>query len=193
MDEIIVASPTFAYQKTWDMLRPFVDYYHEDVQLVLDNIYEKLKEEHDEDKEMKDNAGEKIAVKRLLIFDDVSYEYALNEGNKGSLNGLAYNAVHWNLTMLAICHKSTNIGAGLKENSDFVMFFNTQTPKERKNLWEYFGFNYKKEKDFEQFWDTFMTRPIYNGVDLYPFIMMDNRAGGQLYYKMKERINLPQQ
>lgn len=217
VDECIVCSPTYERQPTWDKLRPFVTVNHDNLETVLSIVYTKIKNTTQDDKKKKEdsengqgkwsfldmisaepvkpstnNVAKKaspIATRRLLVMDDVSYERALNEGNKGIFNGLCYNARWWNISILVICHKCSNIGAGMKENLDHLFIFNTVNHKERKALHENYGIT-PSLKELEGVHRTYFHIPIQKGTNRYPFIYVNFEEGGISYYMMKERLCL---
>lgn len=184
VDETYVVSPTYEYQPTWEPIRPYVTHYHDDPAAVFKAIQGAINSSFgDENHKM----GTKVEKKRLLICDDVSYHRALNEGNKGILNGMAYNAVWWNLSIVCIVHKTANIGAGMKENCDGLIILNV-IPKELKPIFETFGMACKNQRQFNDLMHQFISKKIESGEDKHPFLFFDLKSGGLLYYKMQEKL-----
>lgn len=177
-------SPTFEFQHTWDPIRKSVLLAHDKAAVVFDTLKATFANSigHEDHK-----IGEKVECKRLLILDDVSYEKTLNEGNKGSFNSFAYNAVHWNLSILCIVHKTTNIGAGMKENCDGLILFNTVNLDEVDKIQQCYGI-VKTKKQMSSLFDQFIWDPIRKGADAHPFLFVDLKHGGIVYYKLKERL-----
>lgn len=184
VDEVYVVSPTFEFQHTWDPIRESVTLAHDSVQVILDVLKSTFVNSigHEDHK-----MGERLETKRLLILDDVSYEKALNQGNKGTFNMLAYNAVHWNLSIICIAHKTSNIGAGMKENSDGLVLFNTVNPTEVENIYDCFGIVQSK-KQLTSLFQQFIWQPIQSQEDGHPFLFVDFKHGGLVYNKLKERL-----
>ncbi len=183
VDETYVVSPTFEFQPTWAPIRNLVTMYHDGPDPVFSALYKAIKnsigdEEH--------KLGTKVDTKRLLICDDVSYEKALNLGNKGTFNAFAYNAVWWNLSILVLVHKTTNIGAGMKENCDALIVFNV-IKKEYKALYDTFGIMGKNQREFDEAMYQLIKKPILEETNLHPFIFVILKSG-HIYYCLKEKI-----
>lgn len=185
VEEVYVASPTFEYQPTWDPIRKYVTGYHDSAVEVITGIRRAISN-HFGDEGHK--LGTKLPVKRLLICDDVSYEKALNEGNKGIFNALAFNATWWNLSMVVIVHKTSNVGAGIKENCEGLILFNIMH-KEYKNLFDTFGVT-RNLKEFSNLIQKELVARITSDEDAHPFLFVDLKHGGKLYFKMKEQLAL---
>lgn len=184
VDEVYVISPTYEFQHSWDPIRPSVHLAHDSAVVVFDALKSTISNSigHEDNK-----MGERIEERRLLILDDVSYEKALNQGNKGTFNSFAYNAVHWNLSILCIIHKTSNIGAGMKENCDGLILFNTVNTNEVENIYNNYGV-VKTKKQMHALFDQFIWDPIQKGEDNHPFLFVDLKHGGLVYYKLKERL-----
>lgn len=185
VEEVYVASPTYEFQPTWGPIRKSVTLYHDSPEAVF-NALKKAISNSIGDEENK--IGEKVPVKRLLICDDVSYEKAMNQGNKGLFNGFAFNATWWNLSMVVIVHKTSNVGAGIKENCEGLLLFNVMH-KEYKNLFDTFGI-VKNFKAMNQLMRLFIISKIESGEDRHPFLFIDLKNGGKLYFKMREQLIL---
>jgi hypothetical protein len=185
VDEVYVASPTYEFQPTWDPVRKSVTLYHDSAEAIFKALKRAINNSiGDESHKM----GTKVPVKRLLICDDVSYEKALNEGNKGLFNGLAFNATWWNISMVVIVHKTSNVGAGIKENCEGMLLFNIMH-KEYKNLFDTFGVT-KTIKEFGNLIQKELVKKITSDEDAHPFLFIDLKGGGKLYFKMKEQLVL---
>lgn len=184
VDEVYVVSPTFEFQHSWDPIRESVHLAHDNPDVVFASLKATFTNSIGQEDHI---MGERVEVRRLLILDDVSYEKSLNQGNKGAFNSFAYNAVHWNLSILCIIHKTSNIGAGMKENSDGLVLFNTVTPKEVENIYECYGI-VKNKKQMMSLFQQFIWDPIQKGGDAHPFFFVDLKHGGLVYYKLKERL-----
>lgn len=185
VDEVYIASPTYEFQPTWDPIRKNVTLYHDSAEAVFKALRRAIANSiGDEDHKM----GTKVPVKRLLICDDVSYEKSLNEGNKGIFNGLAFNATWWNISMVVIVHKTSNVGAGIKENCEGLILFNIMH-KEFKNLFDTFGVT-KTIKEFANLIQKELVLKITSDEDKHPFLFVDLKNGGKLYFKMREQLVL---
>lgn len=184
VDEVYVISPTYEFQHSWDPIRESVHLAHDSAPVVFDALKSTITNSigHEDNK-----MGERIEERRLLILDDVSYEKTLNQGNKGTFNSFAYNAVHWNLSILCIIHKTSNIGAGMKENCDGLILFNTVNTNEVENIYNNYGV-VKTKKQMHALFSQFIWDPIQKGEDEHPFIFVDLKHGGLVYYKLKERL-----
>jgi hypothetical protein len=186
VDEVIVCSPTYNFQPTWNPIRSKVSFEHSSLDVVLTYIAKLIdKSQASTDKEV----GEKMDKRRLVILDDVSFEKSLNLGNKGLFNGLCYNAVWWNMTLVTIVHKMSNVGAGMKENLEYLLAFNSVNKKEMEKLYDHFGFT-KTKKDMENLFETQIHQTIKSGKDKYPFFFYNLKDGGKLYYKFDEELLL---
>ncbi len=185
VDEFMIVSPTYRLQKTWDPIRGSVELAHDSVVTMIELLSKMVLNENGDDH----TEGERIPTRRLIVLDDVSYDRSLNEGNKGTLNKLCYNAAHMNLSIVVICHKTSNIGAGMKENLEWLILFNTINGNELDNLYENFSITKKKREFHELF-----TREIWNRIqdesEAHPFLAVDFTKGGLVYYMLRERINL---
>ena len=184
MDEVFVASPTFEFQPTWDPIRKKITISHENPEPLFEALYKSIANAWNEDEH---KAGTKVPVKRLLVVDDCSYMKVLNQGNKGTLNGFAYNAVWWNLSIVCIIHKASNIGAGMKENCDALALFNV-IHKEMKPLFDTFGIT-KNYKQFVAMYHQFIKQKIERDEDAYPFLFYVLKSSN-LYYKLQEQLIL---
>lgn len=135
--------------------------------------------------------GIRIPTKRLVVFDDVSFEKSMNEGSKGFFSGISYNAVHWNVSLLVIAHRTTTISAGMRENCEYLALFNTNNNEEVEDLAKSFSAGLNKKSFLALFkktiWDNIQT-----GEDRYPFLFFDFNEGGLIYFKMKERLIINQ-
>lgn len=179
-----MVSPTFEFQPTWAPIRKYVKLYHDSPDAVFNALYKSIKNSiGDENHKL----GTKVETRRLLICDDVSYEKALNQGNKGVFNSFAYNAVWWNLSMLVLVHKTTNIGAGMKENCDALIIFNVIN-KEYKALYDTFGIT-KSQRSFNELMHQLIITPIQQETNLHPFIFVIIK-NGMLFYNLSERLML---
>lgn len=184
VDETYVVSPTFEFQPTWAPIRKYVTVAHDGPDAVFTALYKAIKNSMGDEEH---KIGTKVETRRLLICDDVSYEKTLNLGNKGIFNGFAYNAVWWNLSILVMVHKTTNIGAGLKENCDALIIFNV-VKKEYKALFDTFGIG-KNQKEFDTIMHELIKKPILNESNAHPFLFIIMKSG-QLYYNLREKILL---
>lgn len=184
VDEVYITSPTYELQETWNPVRPFVTVYHDGPVVLFKALHTAIVNEIGAEDH---KVGKPLKTKRLLICDDVSYEKALNEGNKGIFNGFAYNAVWYNLSMVVIVHKSSNIGAGIKENCDGLALFNV-VQKEMKPLFDTFGIT-SNFKQFRELIHKEIKEKITSGEDKYPFLYYDLK-NEKLYFKMREELML---
>ena len=185
VDELLIVSPTFKLQPTWDPIRESVYLAHDHVETMIDILDSVLIA----DTEGGHKEGTQIETKRLLVLDDVSYDRVLNEGNKGILNKLAYATHHLNLSILIIVHKSSNIGAGMKENADWLLLFKTVNNNELDNLYDCFGVT-RTKKEFHTLFKKEIWDKIQSGEEAHPFIAVDFTKGGLAYYMLRERLQL---
>ena len=181
-----MCSPTFAMQKTWDPIRGDVTLHHDSLEVILKTLMGKIKD-YVGDESHKE--GDPIPTKRLLILDDVSYEKALNQGNKGALNALCYNCVWWNITLVVICHKLVNVGAGMRENSEHLVLLNNQNMQEVKKIYDSYGIT-KTQKELISLYNQLIWEPIRTGEDEHPFIYVNFKEGGAVYNKFNEKLNI---
>lgn len=184
VDEVFICSPTYEFQKIWDPIRNRVTLVHDSTTAVFDALYATIKntigfEDH--------KIGEKIETKRLLVLDDVSYEKAINQGNKGNFNAFAYNARHWNLSIVAIVHKTSNIGAGMRENCEGLILFNTVNMNEVGVLYDNYGIT-KTKKQLIELFHQFIWNRIQKGEDAHPFLFVDLLHGKIVYDKLRTRL-----
>lgn len=184
VDEIYICSPTYEFQKTWDPIREKVTLVHDSTKPVFDALYSTIKNTIGFDDH---KIGERIETKRLLILDDVSYEQAINQGNKGNFNAFAYNTRHWNLSIVAVVHKTSNIGAGMKENCEGLILFNTVNMNEVENIYKNYGV-VKTKKQLANLFDQFIWDKIQKGEDKYPFLFVDLIHGNLVYDKLRTRL-----
>lgn len=182
---MVVCSPTYDFQDTWDPIRKLIDLDHDSVPAVLNYIKKAINKGLEDDKRKK---GTRLKTKRLIIFDDVSAEKALNQGSKGLLNQFFYNARHWNMSLLVICHGVSTIGGGLRGNSENLVLFNTLNRDELHKLQKNFGIA-KTRKEAEFLYDKEIWESIQSGRDTHPFLYFDLAAGGIPYFKFQERLN----
>jgi len=186
VDELIVCSPTFIYQNTWDPVRNAVTLHHDSLEVVLKTVMGKIKDYTGDDEH---KVGEKVPVKRLIVMDDVTHEKTLNMGSKGNLNALVYNAVWWNISLVVICHHLTSVGAGMRENCEHFLLFPVINDKEVEKIYDNFSIVPKK-KDFVAFYKHYLCDVIRSGKDRYPFIFICYKEGGIVYSKFNSKINL---
>lgn len=184
VDEVYVVSPTYEFQETWAPIREYVTLYHDSTATIFETLKSTISNSIGHEDAV---IGQRIETKRLLILDDVSYEKNLNQGNKGTFNSFAYNAVHWNLSLVVIVHKTSNIGAGMKENCDGLILFNTINLKEVDNIYENYGI-VRTRKQMYSLFEQFIWNKIQQGEDLHPFLFVDLKHGGLVYGKLKERL-----
>lgn len=184
VDEVFITSPTYELQETWNPIRPYVTSYHDGPEILFKALNVAIMNEIGAEDH---KVGKPIKTKRLLICDDVSYEKVLNQGNKGIFNGFAYNAVWYNLSMVVIVHKSSNIGAGIKENCDGLLLFNV-VQKELKPLFDTFGIT-SSLRTFRELIQKEIKDRIKSEEDKYPFIYYDLK-NEKVYFKMKEELML---
>ena len=185
VDEVIICSKTYQFQDTWRPLKKKVTLWHDSVGAILKAINTKIKDSISDDDHKE---GTKVEVKRLLIFDDVSGEKHLNAGGKGIFPDLIYNAVWYNLTIMVICHRMYNVTPAMRENVEYLIILNLQ-PKEQQKAFDEFGITKSKTLFFDLF-NKEITDNIQSGKERYPFLFVDFKAGGLVYFKFRERITL---
>jgi hypothetical protein len=183
VDQAIVCSPTFKFQPAWNSVRDQIDISYHKPELILEMEDKVINAEIIT---MEGNTmNEKPKTKRLLIFDDVSYEKSMNEGNKGIFNGLVYNAIWYNMSIISIVHQTTNIGAGMRSNAEYLILFNVNR-KELTFIWETFGIT-KTKAEFFKLYDMLLWDPIHSGKDMFPFLFIHVPTLA-IYYNGKEKI-----
>ena len=183
VDELVICSPTFEFQPTWDPVRKSTTLYHDSVDVILKLLKDQIVHAIGDDKH---KIGRRIDKRRLIVFDDVSYEKAINQGNKGFFNALAYNARHWNISLLVMCHKIANVGAGMRENLQFLVLFNTINRTELEKMYLNFGITLTKKALIHLFNKTIWEK-IESEEDKYPFLFVDVEHG-KVYFKFQYRI-----
>lgn len=175
VDEVVICSPTYALQPTWDPIRSRVTKATD----LLDPLIKHVRERGSDEKR----------PKMLLILDDVSYERRLNEGNKGALNGLFYNAFWLDLSILVICHKISNVGSGMKENLENLILFQTINNSEVDKLAELYSVTGDKN-DFKRLYREFVIDPILARTNLHPFLHFNWSNGVRVISNMTDEISL---
>lgn len=186
VDEVYVCSPTYNYQETWNDIRHEVTLAHESAPVMLQVIKQKL-DQYDADES--GTVGNKIPVKRLIIFDDVSYEKSLNErSGKGTLNGLQYNAVWMNISIVTIVHETKNIGSGTRTSTDFLIMFRCINQEEEEVLFKTFGVTRTKKEFFELF-KVLIHDVLAKERDRHPFISVNYKNGGKISYKLANPVS----
>lgn len=189
VDEVIVASSTFEFQDTWDPIRDLIDIDHDSLPVVLDYVNKKVQEAVADEGRKK---GKRLKTKRLIVLDDVTHEKSLKQASgKGTLAKLCYNAAHWNISLLVITHSIQAISSALKGNCEFLFLFNITRREEIEEVYNAYGIA-KSKKQAELLFDQEIWNNIQTGKDKHPFLMWDLASGGILYFKMQERIKLPE-
>ena len=173
VDHVIVCSPTYQLQHTWDSVRPYVSLHVDN----LSNLTKVLL------KYVNNLEGKPF----LLVLDDVSSERVLNEGGVGPLNHLAYNAVWMNCSIVTICHRVTNIGGGLRENVEHLLIFRTINDKQEKALAENYSIT-GNPKDFRHLFRTIVTEPAFKGNN-YAFLYICFVNGTKAYEGFTTQLN----
>lgn len=188
VDEVWMCSPTYKFQPTFDPIRDDVKLFHSNLNVVLRTLKANLRDGIANEKHV---TGKKMETKRLLILDDVSYEQALNTGNKGFLNSLFYNAVWWNISVVVICHKVANVGGGIRENLEHLILFQTVVNKEQEAIYDNWGGVFtQNKKAFLEFFKVMISDKVKENAEERPFIYVNLQKGGQIYYKFNERITI---
>lgn len=172
---VVVCSPTFHLQNTWDPIRKRVDLYADSLYNITKVLLKYI------------NSLEGKSC--LIVLDDVSSERSLNEGSVGVLNQLAYNAIWMNVSMVVICHRYSNLGGGIRENVEHLLIFQTITNDQLKVLSENFSITGNK-KDFIEIYKQIVVRPILEGKDEYPFLYICFKGGVKVYDKFLTQLLL---
>lgn len=189
VDQAIICSPTYKFQEVWNPIRSQIDISHQNPDIIL-KMENRVITREIGDEEEQHEVGKKPKTKRLLIFDDVSFERIMNQGNKGWLNSLAYNAVWYNMSIVIIAHMISNVGAGMRTNSEFLFLFNPQTKTEQENIWKTFGISRTKH-ELEMLVQKLLLAPIQSGENKHPFLMI--KLGTiEIFYNAKEKLNITQ-
>jgi hypothetical protein len=175
VEKVVICSNTVEYQKTWDPIRHKVNEYYSDLSIFLDNIIKKLAEED-------------YKKKVLIIFDDVSYDSKLNEGSRGTLNRLAYNAVWYNVSIILICHKLSNVGGGFRENLEHLLVFQAINNKEVEKMADAFSITGYK-KDFIALYNQIVMKPALAN-EPHTFLYICYHKGLKLYKEFTSLINI---
>jgi ABC-type oligopeptide transport system ATPase subunit len=173
LDYIIIASPTYAKQKTWDPVRKYINKHFLDPIKAMEYLME-YRDDHNDA-----NIG--------LIMDDVSFDHVVNPGNKGTFPMLCYNAVHENISLIIICHRAANVSVALRDNADNYIQFFISSEKQLKSLAEDFSVS-GKTADYLKLIKTTITDPILNGIDKYPFLFISYVEGQHVYYKFEKEL-----
>jgi hypothetical protein len=164
--KIVVCSPTYELQKTWDPIRSRVSLYVDCLTNFVEFIQKYINEQN----------GDPI----LVILDDVSYDKVLNQGSKGPLNYISYNAVWINVSYLVICHRLTNIGSGMRENLEHLVLFQTINNKEVENLAETYSITGDK-KEFMQIYRELVSKRVLSRENIHAFMYIDFTDGITVY------------
>jgi hypothetical protein len=171
---VVVVAPTFEMQHTWDDVRKHVTNNF----ITGDGMYEKIRGDLEEEG----------YPPSLLVIDDVSAEKSLNQGTKGGLNWLIYNAVWINLSIIVIAHKLSSVSSGLKENLEHVLFFTTTRPKEVKAIAEEFNIT-GDVKSMRLLYEHAVSSPMRSG-DPHSFLYVDMGSPPRYFRKFEALINL---
>lgn len=175
MDKVLICSNTIDQQKTWDPIRHKVDEFYSDLSIFLDKVIKKL-------------AVEDYKEKVLILFDDVSYDSRLNEGSRGVLNRLAYNAVWYNVSIILICHKISNVGGGFRENLENLIVFQAINNKEVEKMADAFSISGYK-KDFINLYNQVVMRPALAD-EPHTFLYICYKGGLKIYKCFNFLINI---
>jgi hypothetical protein len=116
--------------------------YHED---ILIELYDMLQEEYQEAIEEK-----KKPENKLIIFDDMSFDGSLKAKAHGIINKMYMNGRHINLSTFITSQKYSDVGTGIRENSNGLILFNCSN----KQL-ELFEADHNYLNDKKQFYKMF--------------------------------------
>lgn len=187
VDEVIIASPSYLFQSVWDPIRLQQPKYFPNMETAMVHLKKEIGEEIMEKMDQTRKA-KPLDTRRLIILDDVSSERSLNQGNKGFFNGLVYNAFHFNISILLMCHNIRNVGAGLRENSEAVILFNAQNNEEIDDIHKIYSL-VPDVKSFRRFFQKVIKDPIASEEEKHPFILyLPNKQ--EIYYMMREKLNV---
>lgn len=166
VDKLVICSPTFDLQPTWKNLKNRVDLYSDSLPNLCNVLLKYL------------NSLEGKSC--LLVLDDVSGERSLNEGSRGVLNRIAYNAVWMKVSTVIICHRLSNIGSGVRENIEHLLLFQTINSKQEKDISDNFNVIGDK-KAFLGLYNEVVTKPIMSRTNLHPFLYICFKDGVRIY------------
>jgi GTPase SAR1 family protein len=173
VEQVIVCSATIALQPTWNRIKPSINFSFESFDLFLTSVLKILLEDE-------------YKKKTLIILDDVSFEKRLNEGSKGIISQLAYNAIWYNITMIVVCHKASNISAGFRENVEHLILFQTIDSDELEKLAKFFSITGKK-KDLIELYKAVVVRACMNG-EPHTFLYICFKDGISIYKNFTHSI-----
>lgn len=171
---LVVCSPTYKLQPTWQTLRGAVEL-HCDCLTNLTPVIEKY---------VNGWNGEPGCI----VLDDVSGERALNEGSRGPLNQIAYNAVWLNISLVVICHRISNVGSGVRENVEHLLLFQTISEDQIKALADNYSITGVK-KDFIFVYKTLVTDRVLDG-NKHAFMYLTFADGTKIYEDFNREIKL---
>jgi len=180
VDCIIICSPTFEAQTTWEPISPFVDKLFDETnggaEAATHYVYIQAKKSQ-------------FSKRILLIFDDVSWDPKMNTGSMGPLARLAFNAMHMNISLICVSHRTATITNSVRESADFLFLFNAQSDNEITDLSKTFTIPGTK-KEFVSLFNTHVKRPIEDKTNTHPFLFINYRNGLSVYENMKRPINI---
>lgn len=176
VERIIIISPTFDLQPTWDPVRELIK--EDDVYTKTGIVFKALRYQLEAQKYRK----------TLLVLDDVSSERDLNQGAKGHFNWLVYNAVWINLSIICIAHSLSSVSTGLRQNLEHLMMFLTTRPKEIDKLAEEFNVTGDK-KSMKELYKTAVLKPLQAG-DPHSFLYIYLGSPPEFYRKFEAKLSI---
>lgn len=176
VDHITLCSPTADHQPTWQKMSRFINVKYTSAKRALRSFKERIEANNYKDKS-------------LLIIDDCSYEEILNTGNKGRLAELFYNAVWYNISIVLICHKVTNVCNAARENLENLFIFQQVTEEERDKITSTFSVDMDKKK-FNSVMDMFIQQKLNKDHDLHPFLYIRYHGKISLYEKLNFKLQV---
>jgi hypothetical protein len=176
VDYVALCSPTADHQPTWSKISKFIDKKYLSARVALKDFKKTIMDQ-----------GYKR--KSLLIIDDCSYEEILNTGNKGKLAELFYNAVWYNISIVLICHKVTNVCNAARENLENLFIFQQVTEGEKEKITSTFSVDLPKPL-FMKVIDELIQKKLREGSDDHPFIYIRYHGRISIYEGMNFKLNI---
>ena len=175
IDMLFICSATYGLQPTWKDLDKSVTHAFSSLDTCLEKLFEVMNYE-DHKKRI------------LLIIDDVSHEKKLNEGSKGTLSSIAYNAVWYNMSVICVCHKLSNISPAFRENVEHLIIFQMIDCDELDKIAKSFSITGNK-KDFIYIYTSIVAKDYLSG-NAHTFLYVCYKDGVSVYKNFTHLINL---
>lgn len=171
VDHITLCSPTADHQPTWQKVDRFIDEKYKSAKVGLKAFRDRI-------------MAENYNKKSVLIIDDCSYEEVLNTGNKGRLAELFYNAVWYNISIILICHKVTNVCNAARENLENLVLFQQVTEEEKEKIFSTFSIDTSRHV-FRKIFDKMIQEKLRQGLDNHPFLYIHYQGNISVFENFK--------